>query len=102
MTAFWKTDAAALTSDLGVPVTVGGNTVTGLLDQMDVPMDDGTGTGNLILVKETSVLLATSDLPSGLIKGATCTVDGLTYKVRELRSEDDGAMTRAILVRVTA
>lgn len=102
MTQFWKTDTEALVRDLGVAVVVGATTAYGLLDAMAVPMDDGTGTGNLILVKETSVLMATSQLPGGLVVGATCTVDGTTYRVRELRTEDDGAMTRVLLAKVTA
>lgn len=96
-------DVTAMLADakaLGIAVSVvhSGTTVNGVLD-------DGTGvqtddSGLVMEIEPLSVLVKTGAITPA--PNDQLTVDGVTYRVREIRPEPrDGKMTRLILVKQT-
>jgi len=75
---------------LGEPITLGGTTVNGLVDVVDVAPEGpelGTFAGRL-----TTVVLKTGSLP-GLAQGVTLVVRSVNRKVQETRQIEDGELT---------
>jgi hypothetical protein len=77
-----------------VAVTIGGTTVTGILDReaVEVLGDDMPG----VISDEEIVHVQTGAL-AGLASGASITVGGFPYVVQKALPYGDGAMTRVVL-----
>lgn len=77
--------------EFGVTAVFGAATAQVILDQPDVEIMSGR-------IQSTEYLMtyAAADLPS-LAQDSTGTVDGVAYKVREVRAVDDGRVKQAIL-----
>ncbi len=93
------TDVAAMLADLaqaggGVAVTLGGTTVTGLLDREAA--ECFTGEMPAIIGADEVVHVQSGVLP-GLASGAAITVDGTSYMVLKVLPYGDGAMSRIAL-----
>lgn len=90
--SFLTADLTAVfnTTDFGIPVVVGGNTVTGILDDGDevVQSDEHAG----FVASVTRLVLSTSDAGS-VENGSNITINGTTYTVRERMDEYDGVTT---------
>ncbi len=93
-TFYQAADLPILLEDFGVPVTLGENTVRGLLDIADEEILD-SGAPSPIIGKGVVFTLETGGLP-GLAVGVTMTSEGATYKVRQMMQIGDGALTRAL------
>ena len=79
---------------LTVPVIYAGVSVPGhFRDDTDVT-EDGAGT---VLTDLRSVLIRTGALPT-LTRGASVTVSGVPYVVRDTYRHGDGTLTRVVLV----
>lgn len=85
MGAFFSTDEFAVTA------TFGAVTASVILDKPDIEVLSGR-------IQSTDYLMryAATDL-TGLAEGNSITVDGSSYTVREIRSEDDGKVKAAVL-----
>jgi hypothetical protein len=97
--SFGADDIAAILADLAaaggtVTVTIGASTVTGLRDREAVEILGGDMPGPVGV--EESVHVQSGTL-SGLVSGASITVGGTAYVVREVLVYGDGAMTRVLL-----
>lgn len=93
------TDVGAVLTDLEqcggtVEVIFGGTPVPGLWDHDAVELLEGAGPG--IVANEKAVHVQASAL-SGLASGASITVDGTTYTIREALPYDDGGLVRIML-----
>jgi hypothetical protein len=95
MPPFRMADVDALLADMGVDVTIGGNTVDGLLDQEDTLTPDPE-TGLQVIVRQTVCRIKTGAL-AGVASGVLVTVDGTSYRIRDKRLEGDGALTVLVL-----
>jgi hypothetical protein len=76
---------------MGVDVSYSGKTTQGLFDQQQVQRIIAEA-GGILEVTETSVLIQAGTLGT-LSKDATIVVDGVSYKIRTVRSMDDGQLT---------
>lgn len=98
MAFYGDSDHDDMLREFGVPVTLGGVTVNGIVDLSDQDLynaDAGQFTG-----KVQPVLVKTGALP-GLAEHASITVDGTRYTVIQVRQEaPDGAFTRVWLQRI--
>jgi sorbitol-specific phosphotransferase system component IIA len=94
-----ESDIIAILADLaaaggGVQVTLGGNTVTGLLDREAVEILGDQMPG--VVAAEQVIHVQDGVLP-GLQSGAAITVGGTAYVVLKVLPYGDGAMVRALL-----
>jgi len=94
-----ESDITAILVDLaaaggGVQVTLGGTTVTGLLDREAVELLGDQMPG--VVAAEEMVHVQSGALP-GLQSGAAITVGGTAYVVLKVLPYGDGAMVRALL-----
>jgi hypothetical protein len=94
-----ESDLTAILADLaaaggGVEVTLGGVTVTGLLDREAVEILGDQMPG--VIAAEDLVHVQSGVLP-GLQSGAAITVAGTAYTVLKVLPYGDGAMVRALL-----
>jgi hypothetical protein len=78
-------------ADFAVPLTWGLVTAEVILDAPDEQIIDGR-----VLSREYAITYESADLV-GLSGGATVTVDGTAYTVREVTALDDGKIMRATL-----
>ena len=74
---------------VGVDVTVGADTVKGIVRQVDVETHDGEG-GDVTISQETRITVAASGL--SVDPGTAITVGAETYRVREHRQIAGGAL----------
>jgi hypothetical protein len=88
---FGASDLPAFFADMGVDVSYSGKTTQGLFDQQQVQRIIAEA-GGILEVTETSVLIQAGTLGT-LSKDATIVVDGVSYKIRTVRSMDDGQLT---------
>lgn len=88
-------DLAAFFSqaDFAVPLVWGAETANVILDAPDEQFIDGR-----VLSREYAITYEAADLV-GLAGGASVTVDGTAYTVREVTALDDGKIMRATLRR---
>ena len=77
--------------DFAVGATFGAETANVLLDK-----PTGEVLGGEMLSTEYAIIYRAEDL-TAVIKGSTGTVDGVSYRVREVTLVDDGALKRATL-----
>jgi hypothetical protein len=77
--------------DFAVELTWGAETANVILDAPDEQIIDGR-----VLSREYAITYESADLV-GLAGGATVTVDGTGYTVREVTALDDGKIMRATL-----
>ena len=94
-----ETDIAAMLSDLaeaggGAQVTLGGATVTGLIDLEAAEILGGEMPA--VVAADEVVHVKSESLP-GLASGVPITVDGTDYVVLKALPYGDGAMTRIVL-----
>lgn len=94
-----EADIAAILADLaaaggGVEVSLGGVTVTGLLDREAIEILGDQMPG--VIAAEEMVHVQSGVLP-GLQSGAAITVGGTAYVVLKVLPYGDGAMVRALL-----
>lgn len=99
MTVLGASDVTAMIADLAiaggtVAVVLGANTVQGLYDREAAELLGGEMPGSVS--SDEAVHVVTGSL-AGLAAGASVTVGGVSYKVRELTPYGDGAMTRVAL-----
>lgn len=85
LSAFFSTD------DFAVPLTWGQVTAEVILDAPDEEIIDGR-----VVSREYAITYEAADLV-GLAGGASVTVDGTAYTVREVTALDDGKIMRATL-----
>lgn len=91
-----KADIRLMLDDFGVPVTIGGVTVKGLLWKPDAQfLQDGESE---LIGRAVTVLIGTGDLP-GLAVGASVTVDGEAMTVHRSMAESDGEVTRILCTK---
>lgn len=83
-------DLSVLFADFGVPVSFGAQSTTGILD-----MPTEVVAGGMILSTDYQLTFRTSTLT--ITGGDTITVNAATYYVREVRLQDDGALSVAYL-----
>lgn len=95
MANFGAADVPALLRDLGVDITLGANTVKGLVDRADGRVLQGDGGMAAVIGRDVLVTLQTGSL-AGLVVGASITVDGVSYKVASLLAVEDGELTQVI------
>lgn len=88
-------DIRAMISDMGVDVTLGAVTFTALYQDPDVEVLAGDGAQQF--QRRRSIIFATDDSPPGLEVGATLTVAGDTFTVRQILKFDDGETVEVIL-----
>jgi hypothetical protein len=93
--AFRDQDIPALLADTGVPVTIGGVTGTGLLDENDQVLVSDRNGGE-VLVPMTTLTVQSSAFPDLRIDTAVI-VNGTTYTVRERLKTGDAALTKILL-----
>lgn len=84
-------DMSLFFAEFGVEAVFGAATATVLLDKPDAEIFDGAAIAN-----DPVITYATTDL-TGLAHGSAITVDGASFKVREVNLVDDGKLTRARL-----
>lgn len=94
-----RADIASILADLAlvggtVEVTLSGVTVHGISDREAGETLDGDGVG--VVAEQEVVHVETGALP-GLTSGASITVGGHPYIVRQALPYGDGAMTRIVL-----
>lgn len=91
-------DTAFMLRDAGESVVYNGVASFGILDISDSleTLDDG----GMAQTKVTTLLVQTSAL-SGLRQGGRITVAGVGYKIDRVAPEDDGALTRLYLAKLT-
>jgi hypothetical protein len=77
--------------DFAVELTWGAETANVLFDAPDEEFIDGR-----VQARQYAILYETGEL-AGLAGGATVTVDGTAYTVREVSALDDGKLRRATL-----
>jgi hypothetical protein len=94
---FGASDLPALVADMGVAVSIGTSSTTGLFNQ-DQVQRIATETGVVENITQTSVLIVTGSL-SGLAQDAVIVVDGATYAVRNWSPRDDGQLTEIVLAQ---
>jgi len=77
-----------------VPVTLGGKTVSGILDReaVEVLGDEMPGA-----ISEAEIVHVQTGALPGLTSGASITVGGFSYVVQKALPYGDGAMTRIVL-----
>lgn len=97
--AFGDADIGAVLEDLEqcgatVEVTLGGTTAQGLWDHDALEILEGAGPG--VVANEKAVHVQASSMPE-VDSGASITVAGETYTVREALPYGDGAMIRIAL-----
>ena len=85
------TTQAVYLNEFGVSCTSGGTTGLGILEQPDQIL-----AGDMIISTEYELTAKTSDFGS-LLSGASITVDGSSYTVRDVRKENDGVFCRLSL-----
>lgn len=83
---------SAFFGDFGVPVEAGGQTATAILDMPSEIIAQG-----MVISTDYQLTYATADL--ALTQGQSIKVDGKSYYVREVRLQDDGAISIAYLGR---
>lgn len=84
-------DLGLFLNDFGVNCTSGAVTGLGILDMPGQVIADG-----MVLTTDYSLLVLTADF-GNLLYGASITVNGAAYTVREARKLDDGAFTELML-----
>lgn len=94
MTAFFSTAEFAVTATF-TPAGGGGSVSASVI--FDVPTEDILGGDGLS--DEYAITYATTDL-AGIKANATGTINGVNFKVREVRLLDDGKLKRAKLSKV--
>lgn len=98
MANFGAADVPSLLADFGAPITVGADTVLGLVDRDDVPQL-GTDGMSAFTSREVVVTIQTGTLP-GLTVGGAITVDGSALKVSAVHALDDGELTKIVCVKL--
>ena len=94
--SFGDTDLAMMLGDaFSVPVVFGATSTTGIVGYHDFVLFDEDGSARVI-GRERAVSLLTSAC-TALAPGASITVDGASYTVREKRAQHDGAETLVFL-----
>jgi hypothetical protein len=81
-------------ADFGVSVTAGAVSGSGLLDMPGELIADG-----MVITTDYTLRCEASKF-GGLLYGASVTVDGISYEVRDNRLIDDGAFCLATLTKV--
>lgn len=84
-------DAFFSEDDFAVELTWGAETANVILDAPDQEFVEGR-----VQSRQYAIIYETADLP-GLAGGASVTVAGVAYTVREVAALDDGKITRATL-----
>jgi hypothetical protein len=103
--AFGDGDLGVFAGDMGVPVSFGGVTVNGLLDETDLPAvtSDGQVEG---IVHGTTLAISAPDraalVGAGLTIDSTIIAGGRTFAVREFLRVDDGKFWHLMLAEVTS
>lgn len=83
--------------DMGRAVVRGGYSCTGLLDEPDQMLNGGGGN---VISTMYELTIKTSDVTAGgFTTGASLTVDGVAYVVRDVMQIDDGALSKLALNR---
>ena len=90
-------DLAAIFTDtaLSVPVILAGTTTRGFLHFADIPVADPVS--GFILSSQLTVTIRAGALP-GLVADNTLTVDGTSYRAREIRHKSHGKLLEVVLV----
>lgn len=84
----------AFFSDFGVLVTAGSASTRAIFD-----MPAELIAGGMVLTTDYTITYKTAALPS-LANGSSITVDGGSYRVREVRLKDDGKISEAYLTKL--
>ena len=93
--AFRDADIPALLADMGIPVTVGGVSGTGLLDEADELLVQDQVRGQVVVLA-TTLTVQTSAFPAAAI-GQSVTIGAKTFTIRERLRIGDGALTKLLL-----
>jgi hypothetical protein len=80
-------------ADFGVPVVLGGVSITAIFDQPGQDILSGR-----VQSEQYEITYVEAAAP-GVLFGAVATIGGLSYTVLSTNSLDDGAFTRAVLDR---
>ena len=88
-------DLGILLADHGVSVVVGAESATGILNSQTLEEPDGSGVGVLV-ANHPTVLVRAIDLPSAA-RHDVAVVNGVTYVIRDIRTESHDLMKRILL-----
>ena len=94
--AFGDSDVSTMLADFGVSVVFNGTTVNGILDQHD--NRDQMMAGQVDMVERIRVVTIKTDSLPGIVNESSVTVDGTSYKVRDILTEADGGLTQLFVV----
>lgn len=89
-------DLAAIFADAAatVPVVLGGSSTRGILHSEDLPQTDHAG--DMVLTSQIVVTIRVGALPA-LARDNTLTVDGTSYRVRDIRHATHGQLLKVTL-----
>jgi hypothetical protein len=97
-TFFRDSDIPTLLADFGRPVVIGSTNLVGIVDYVGrdvLPSMNISG----ISAEVITVAVQTSALPTGAVNNAAITVDGASFKIRDMQSVGDGAVTHILCVK---